>query len=63
MYSRRNKPQLRGWSKQILHVRQPGDFTSTAIKRVDGAGTDASGRYIRIGSGFAHGVNEDDDWE
>jgi hypothetical protein len=70
MYSRRNKPQLREWSKQILHVRQLGDFRSTAVKRVDGAGTDASGRHIRIGSGFAHGVSEDDptvenddDWE
>ena len=71
LYSRRNKPRLREWSQQILHVRQPGDFRSGAIKRVEGAGTDARGRYICIGSGCAHGVDEnslkegenDDDWE
>ena len=71
LYSRRNRPRLREWSKQILHVRQKGDFRSKAIKRVEGAGTDASGRYVCIGSGFAHGiegdadegVENDDDWD
>ena len=63
--------ELREWSRQILHVRQKGDFRSDAIKRIDGAGTDARGRYICIGSGYAHGVTEvdstsvenDDEWE
>jgi len=71
LYSCRNKPRLRAWSRQILHVRQKGDFRSTAIKRSDGAGTDARGRYICIGSGYAHGITEvdstsvenDDEWE
>jgi hypothetical protein len=72
LYSRRNKPRLREWSRQILHVRQPGDFRSGAIKRIDCAGTDAArGRYICVGSGYAHGtaevdgtsVENDDEWD
>jgi hypothetical protein len=71
LYSRRNRPRLREWSKQILHVRQKEDFRSKAIKRVEGAGTDARGHHVCIGSGFAHGIEEDagedvendDDWD
>jgi hypothetical protein len=46
-------------SLPTLHVRQKGDFRSKAIKRVEGAGTDARGRYVCIGSGFAHGIEGD----
>ena len=60
LYSRRNRPRLREWSKQILHIRQSGDFRSKAIKRVDGAGTDSRGRYVCIDSGFVHGVQSND---
>jgi hypothetical protein len=48
LYSRRNKPRLQEWSKQILRERQaPGEFRNKhAIRRLVGAGVGKGGRYI-----------------
>jgi hypothetical protein len=47
LYSRRNRPRLQAWAKQILHERQPGDIRNKhAIRRLVGAGVDKDGRYI-----------------
>ena len=68
LYSRRNRPRLQEWSKQILRLRQPGDIRNGgAIKRAMGAGTDSTGRYITINgrqAALATGldVENDIDW-
>ena len=61
LYSRRNKPRLQEWAKQILHERQPGDIRNKqAIRRLVGAGVGADGRYITIDGREAARAAKDD---
>jgi hypothetical protein len=49
LYSRRNRPRLQAWGREILHERQPGDVRNKfAIRRLMSAGVGADGRYITI---------------
>jgi hypothetical protein len=46
LYSRRNRPRLQAWAKQILHERQPGDIRNKqAFRRLVSAGVGKDGRY------------------
>ena len=68
LYSRRNRPRLQAWGREILHERQPGDVRNKiAIRRLMSAGVGADGRYITIDGreavrAAADDVANDIDW-
>ena len=57
LYSRRNRPRLQEWSKQILHVRHSGEGGSRAIKRLLGDEPQNKSGY------GSDSENDDEDWE